>query len=79
MLPLDCEMSGGGLALYSLVLSGNPAQQIDQLCADDLEALEFARAYCSDCDVEVYDDDCRLVARIKKGDEPLSVRDRHSG
>ena len=68
------------MALYKffLIRDGEPIGRIMRHLVDDLDALDAARALCSDSRIEVFDD-IRLVARVKERDEPLNVNDRRSG
>ena len=68
------------MAVYRLYLyrHGELAAKMNRHCADDMDALEAARGLCRDYSIEVYLEE-RLIARVKEGDEPLNVRDRHSG
>ena len=68
------------MATYKLFLmrGGGPVGQQERECHDDLEALEAARDLCGDHAVEVWQGE-RLIARVKHRDEPLNVRDAHSG
>lgn len=78
-LPL-CRTLEPGMALYELVLlrDGELVDKVSRVCADDLDALEAARAFCGDHAVELYCDG-KLIARVKHGDEALNARDLHSG
>lgn len=78
MLALDTKRRAR-VALYKLFLlrDGDWSARSKRHCADDLDALEAARALCRDHVVEVYAD-ARLVARVKQGDEPLTVKDARS-
>ena len=50
-----------------------------ELCfGDDLDALEAAEDLAEHCYVDVWAGE-RLVAQVKKGNEPLSVKDAHAG
>lgn len=68
------------MALYNLTLfrDGELVGRLARHCADDLDALDAARALCHDYAIEVYTG-ARLVDRVKHGDEPLNVRDAQSG
>jgi len=68
------------MASYQLFLfrDGELVGKVSRHCADDLDALEAARKLCGDHAVELYCDG-KLIARVKHGDEPLNVRDLHSG
>jgi hypothetical protein len=68
------------MALYklSLLRDGELVKRVWHDLADDLHALELARTFCRDHVVEVYEG-VRLVARVKKGDEPLNVTQSFSG
>jgi hypothetical protein len=73
-------MKGAMLALYRLMLFRDDelVGQVGLHCADDLDALDVARELSKDHAVEAYLEQ-RLVARVKYGDEPLNLRNRHSG
>ena len=68
------------MALYDLFLfrDGEFVGAVQRQCAEDLDALNAARALCKDHLVEVYSEE-RFVARVKRGDEPLTVKDTRSG
>ena len=68
------------MALYKLFLfrDGEVVGEVKRHCSDDLDALDAAREQCRDYVVEVYCE-LRLVARLKQGDEPLTVKDPRSG
>ena len=61
-----------------LMRDGAPASQQERECRDDLDALEAARDLCAEHAVEVWQDN-RLIARVKRNDEALTVLDAHSG
>ena len=67
------------MAVYRLffIRDGEPVGQITRHCSDDLDALDAARQMSRDYTVEVYAE-TRLVARVKQGDAPLSLKDKHS-
>jgi hypothetical protein len=44
-------------------------------CPDDLDALDCAKTFCKNLDVDVWCAD-RRVGRVKRGDAPLTVHDR---
>jgi hypothetical protein len=52
-----------------------PVRELELSYADDLDALDAARALSADFAVEVYDSE-RFVAHVNFGDEPLGVRDQ---
>ena len=64
------------MALYRLFLfrDGELVGEVKRHCADDLDALEAARALCDYHVVEVYCE-LRFIARVKQDDPPLRVRD----
>ena len=68
------------MALYQIFQfrNGELVGEVKRQCADDLDALDAARALCMEFAVEVYTG-LRLVARIKKGDAPLAAKDANSG
>lgn len=68
------------MALYKLFLfrDNELVGEIKRHCADDLDALDAARALCRDHMIEVYSE-LRFVARMKQHDEPLTVKDARSG
>ena len=67
------------MAVYKIIfLDGNPVRKIQIECRDDLDALDAAYALARERTVEVYEA-TRFVARVKKGNEPPSVRDSHTG
>jgi hypothetical protein len=68
------------MALYKIFLmrDGEPVEEIERDFAEDLDALEAARALARDHVVEVYSD-IRLVTRVKQGDEAPTVTDARSG
>jgi hypothetical protein len=53
-------------------------QRMEAPFEDDLDALEAAENLAEHCRVDVWTGE-RLVAQVKKGNEPLSVKDLHSG
>jgi|HubBroStandDraft_6_1064221.scaffolds.fasta_scaffold719125_1 hypothetical protein len=57
---------------------GKTQHRADHKFLDDLDALDAAQRLSSGCEVEVWSSD-GFVARVKKGNEPLNVRDRRSG
>ena len=68
------------MATYNLFLmrDGTPVGRLERECDDDLDALAAARDLCGEHAVEVWQDG-RLIARVKRNDEPLNVRDTVSG
>jgi hypothetical protein len=68
------------MSRYKLFLmrDGAPVRQVERECADDLDALAAARDLCAEHAVELWQDD-RLIARVKRNDEPLNVRDSALG
>ena len=53
-------------------------ERMEALFEDDLDALEAAENLAEHCKIDVSADE-RLVAQVKKGNEPLSAKDLHSG
>jgi hypothetical protein len=53
-------------------------ERMEALFVDDLSALEAAENLAEHCRIDVWNGE-RLVAQIKKGNEPLNVKDAHSG
>jgi hypothetical protein len=53
-------------------------ERMEALFGDDLDALEAAEHLAEHCKIDVWADD-RLVAQVKKGNEPLNAKDPHSG
>ena len=69
------------MGLYILVFHTDEdiaVQRMEALFGDDLDALEAAENLAEHCKIDVWTGD-RLVAQVKKGNEPLSVKDQHSG
>ncbi len=64
------------MALYTLSRfhASEHVDTFEREYVDDLDALDAAHDLCTDHTVEVYDDG-RFVARIKRADEPINVRD----
>ena len=58
--------------------SGHAALERDHPFRDDLDALDAAILQSDTSDVEVWQAG-RLIARVKKGNAPLTERDRVSG
>ena len=54
------------------------AARLEQQFDDDLDALEAAEDLAENCHVDVWTGE-RLVAQIKKGNEPFTVKDAHAG
>ena len=52
--------------------------RVEQELEDDLDALESAERLAERCAFDVWADE-RLVAKVKRGNEPLNAMDRHSG
>jgi hypothetical protein len=67
------------MATYIMFLmqDGTPVRQLELEHNDDLDALDGARDLCGDHGVEVWQDG-RLVARVKRHDQGLNVRDAKS-
>ena len=69
------------MGLYILVFHTDDdiaVQRMEALFGDDLDALEAAEHLAEHCKIDVWTGD-RLVAQVKKGNEPLSVKDQRSG
>jgi hypothetical protein len=68
------------MATYKLFLirDGSPVSSLELECAGDLCALDAAHERCTDYSVEVWEDG-RLVARVNRNDEPLTVLAARSG
>jgi hypothetical protein len=69
------------MGLYILVFHTDDdiaVQRMEALFGDDLDALEAAENLAEHCKIDVWTGD-RLVAQVKKGNEPLSVKDQRSG
>ena len=68
------------MALYHLFFQhhGEFIGPVPSECTDDLEALEVARGMSANYGVQVWLSD-RFVARVKKGDTPLTIHDLQSG
>jgi len=69
------------MGLYILVFHTDEdiaVQRMEALFGDDLDALEAAENLAEHCKIDVWTGD-RLVAQVKKGNEPLSVKDQRSG
>jgi hypothetical protein len=58
--------------------SGRNAVERDHQFRDDLDALDAAIGQCAQSDVEVWQAG-KLIARVKKGNAPLTEKDRVSG
>jgi hypothetical protein len=58
--------------------SGHAALERDHRFRDDLDALDAAIVQSGDSDIEVWQAG-RLIARVKKGNAPLTEKDRVSG
>jgi len=53
-------------------------QRVEARFEDDLDALEAAEHLAEHCKIDVWCGE-RLVAQIKKGNQPFDVEDPHSG
>ena len=53
-------------------------ERMEALFEDDLDALEAAENLAEYCQIDVWAGE-RLVAQVKKGNEPLNAKDLHSG
>jgi len=58
--------------------SGRDAFEQDHQFRDDLDALDAAIGHSERSDVEVWHEG-KLIARVKKGNAPLTEKDRVSG
>jgi hypothetical protein len=63
---------------FRFLMSDAYHYETERNCSDDLDALALAETCARDFEVEVWRLS-RFVARVKRGNLPLTVRDRMSG
>ena len=63
---------------FTFRANGKAEYSTDHQFSDDLDALDAARLLSGDFSIEIWEG-TKLVAQVKKGNEPLNAQDRSSG
>lgn len=63
---------------FCFQVDGKTFDEIEHDCGDDLEALRLAQSLSEECDVQIWIGE-RLVAHVKEGNAPSTVRDAQAG